>query len=189
MKIINVLFLLLFLADSGKGAQTWDVPIRNWLGLAVLVVGSSNWLLIFGNWMSMFMQMSRFSLDAMSWSIWQFQLVRKWLVAIGSYWWLSLTNDQVCVRCAPWERRCVRPTIDLHTNIHSTSLICANLRCLRCLNAYNLLTIYLPTNVPSTLFHANSKCQQVWRKYFLKESVLLCQVLSSAFPSLASCWC
>ena len=118
-----------------------------------------------------------------------FQLVRKSLVAIGSYWWLSLTNDQVCVRCAPWERRCVEPTIDLHTKIPSTSLFCANLRCFRCLNTFNLLTIYLPTNVPSTLFHANLKGQETWRKNFLKESVLLCQVLSSAFPSLASCWC
>ena len=118
-----------------------------------------------------------------------FQLVRKSLVAIGSYWWLSLTNDQVCVRCAPWERRCIAPPIDLHTKIPSTSLFCANLRCLRCLNTFNLLTIYLPTNVPSTLFHANLKGQEIWRKNFLKESVLLCQVLSSAFPSLASCWC
>ena len=42
-----------------------------------------------------------------------------------------------------------------------------------------------PTSLP--LFHASFRCQLIWRQYFLKESVLLCQVLSSAFPSLASC--
>ena len=77
-----------------------------------------------------------------------FQLVRKSLVAIGSYWWLSLTNDQVCVRCAPWERRCVVPTIDLHTKIPSTSLFCANLRCLTSWQYISLPTSLLPYFTP-----------------------------------------
>ena len=107
------------------------------------------------------------------------------MVVIGGCRW-QMTRYSWDVRHERDVRRCVAPTIDLHTKIPSTSLFCANLRCL---NTFNLLTIYLPTNVPSTLFHANLKGQEIWRKNFLKESVLLCQVLSSAFPSLASCWC
>ena len=107
------------------------------------------------------------------------------MVVIGGCRW-QMTRYAWDVRHERDVRRCVAPTIDLHTKIPSTSLFCANLRCL---NTFNLLTIYLPTNVPSTLFHANLKGQEIWRKNFLKESVLLCQVLSSAFPSLASCWC
>ena len=118
-----------------------------------------------------------------------FQLVRKSLVAIGSYWWLSLTNDQVFVRCAPWERRkTLRCAHD--RSPHQDTFHLLILRQFEMFEMFkHLLTIYLPTNVPSTLFHANLKGQEIWRKNFLKESVLLCQVLSSAFPSLASCWC